>query len=713
MAATTHPTFCRICEPLCGLIATVEDGRLLSLAPDPDNVMTRGHVCPKGLAFAEVQNDPERVLHPLRRRPDGEFEQVTWDEALDDIGARLRQIVRTGGGESVGIYVGNPMAFNSAASLWTGAVRGALGAPQIYSSGSQDANSRFVANKLLYGALTQTPFPDLERTDFLLMLGANPFVSHMSMVRVPRVQETLKAIAARGGRVVVVDPRRTETARVFEHVAIRPDADAWLLLSLLHVVFDEGLADEAAIAEQSSGVEALRAQVAGFAPEDTEARTGIPAREVRALARDFAAAPSAAAYGRTGVCLGRHATLVNYLIDALALVTGNLDRDGGLLFVRAPVPLEDMAERAGQATYGATRTRIGDFPDVFGMTPSAVMPDEITTPGRGQMRALINLAGNLALSAPDPATLEKALPELDLHVALDLYVNETNRHADYVLPATTFLEREDVTMLLAAAGQPSLQYTPAAVPAYGEARPEWQILDDMLARAGLGRFASGRAGSIVRRLPLTPMRMVDLLLRTGPYGDRFGLRRSGWSLAKLRRHPHGVVLADRPPVGLRTEAVRHPEHRVRLDAPEIAAELARLGDRHVEDPDLPLRMIGLREMRSINSWMHNSALMMKGARQHAARVNPADAAAAGLVHGEKVRIRSRHGEIVTLVKVTDEVGPGTVAVPHGWGHDGGWTRANGAGGANVNVLTSGALDEVERLAGMSHLNGIPVALECL
>ncbi|TIC88851.1 formate dehydrogenase [Nocardioides sp. GY 10113] len=712
--ATQHPTFCRLCEPLCGLIATVQDGRLLGLAPDPDHPLSRGQVCPKGLAFTEVQNDEDRVLHPLRRRPDGAFERVSWDRALADIGSRLADVVAGHGGSSVGMYVGNPAGFNSELALWLGAFRGALGVPQIYTPGSQDSNSRMVANRLLYGALTQTPFPDLWRTDFLLVLGANPLVSHMSLVRVPRVREVLKDITGRGGRVVVVDPRRTETARAFEHVAVRPDADVWLLLSLLHVVLGEGLADEAAIAEQSSGIAFVRRAVADHPPERTEERTGVHAEQVRRLARDFAAAPSAVAYGRLGVCLGRHGTLANYLIDVLNLVTGNLDRAGGALFVRGVVPMEDLAERSGQASYGAARSRVGGFPDVLGTFPAAVIADEIVTPGTGQLRALFTLAGNPAHSTPDPDRLTAALPALDLHVAVDLYLNETSRYADYVLPATTFLEREDITVMLANAGQPFVQATPAVVAPYGEARPEWRVLDDVLRAAGLGPFAPGRAGRLVGRLGLTPRRVLDALVRIGPYGDRFGLRRGGLSARRVRSAPHGIVLADAPPTGLRTEVVRLPGHRVRLDAPEIVAELARLGDRHESDPAYPLRLIPLREMRSLNSWLHNSPTLMRGeARRHRARINPVDAAALGVEEGAGVRIRSRHGEIETVARVTDEVGPGTVAVPHGWGHAGGWRRANAAGGPNVNRLVAAEVGEVERLAGMAHLSGVPIAVEPL
>ena len=469
----TVSTYCRICEPLCGMIATVEDGRLISLRPDDEHPLSQGYACPKGLAFPEVQHDPDRVLHPLRRVAGGalgEFEQVSWDEALDDIAVRLRALLDTHGGGTVGQFFGNPVGFNITGTLWAGALMTALGTGHQYSVGSQDINSRYVASKLLYGSISQVPFPDLRGTDLLLVLGANPLVSRASGVRAPRVKEHLSAIVAGGGRVVVVDPRRSETAKAFEHVSIEPDGDAFLLASLIQVVAEEGLVDQEAIDRQSVGAETLLAAVAPFTPEATVARTGIDPDVVRSLARDLAAAPRAAVYGRTGTCLGEHATLVSVLIDALALLTGNLDREGGVLLGQAVVPFEETAEKAGRLGYDTRRSRIGGFPDVMDTWPAAIMADEITTPGEGQLRALFVLAGNPVLSSVDGPGLAAALEQLDLMVALDLYVNETNRHADYVLPATTWLEREDVPFAIVASSPwPHVQHTPAVL----EPRGRW------------------------------------------------------------------------------------------------------------------------------------------------------------------------------------------------------------------------------------------------
>jgi anaerobic selenocysteine-containing dehydrogenase len=714
MGVDQKVTFCRICEAHCGMVATVEDGRVTKLRPDPDHPLSSGYACPKGIAMLDVQNDPDRVTHPLRRRADGDgFERVSWEEALADIGRRLRDVRDRHGGEAIGWYMGNPGAFSHSHPLWVKGFLDALGSRHYYTASSQDVANRFAASALLYGSAVLLPIPDLQRTQFLLMVGANPLVSHGSVLTAPRVKDQLNAIVARGGRVVVVDPRRSETARAHEHVAVRPDSDAWLLLSLLHVIFEEGLEDWSALVHQSTGYGWLREAAAAHPPEATEDRTGVPAPTARALARDLAAAPSAAVYGRTGSCLGRFGTLVAFLLDALNVVTGNLDAPGGWVFGRPAIALDEVAESTGLATYGSWRSRVGGFPDVLGAAPASLMHREIEEPGPGQMRALFVSAGNPVMSVPDGGALERALPKLDLFVSLDLYVTETNRHADYVLPATTFLEREDIPLaFLGLYTTPFVQWTDPVVEPQGEARDEWTVIDALAAQLGI----SARPTKELRRLgrlgrAINPTRLVDLLLRTGPEGDWFGLRPKGLSVAKLRRRPHGVVVGEHIATGVRRRKVRHPRGKVRLDPPEIRAEVDRLIAANGHDPDFPLSLIGLRELRSHNSWMHNAPLLMRGGRTHALRVNPADAGRHGLADGDLARVASKSGSVEVPVKVTDEMTEGTVALPHGWGHRGGWKVANDAGGANSNLLASSAEADLEPLAGMAFLNGIPVRLE--
>jgi formate dehydrogenase len=722
-----HTTFCRICEPTCGMIATVEDGRLVRLRPDVDHPITKGFSCPKGIEFVHVQNDPDRLLHPMRRTASGEFERISWETALNEIGAKLRAVRDTYGGESIGWYAGNPSAFSHSHAIWAGGFVRGLGSKHLYTPNTQDTSSRFVASQLLYGSPTIFPLPDLDRTSFLLMVGANPLVSRGSLVAAGNLRDKLTGIVGGGGRVVVVDPRRTETAKAFEHVAVRPDADAWLLLAMLNVIFGEGLADLARAAAQATGMGVLRTAAARCTPEDAEARCSVPAEQIRTLARDFATAPSAVAYGRTGACLGRHPTLVNVLLDALNVVTGNLDRPGGSVFARPPIDFTALATRLGLATFDTYRSRVGDLPEVLGQLPAPLMAAEIETPGPGQLRALIVSAGNPLLSVPGARDFERSLGKLDLQIGIDLYLNETHRHADYVLPATTFYERDDVPLPLSEIQlTPFVQWTEAVVAARGEARDDWRIIDDLARQLGfaavagvaakwigtgpLARLAQRVMGFGVHRV--TPTKVVDVLLRAGRDGDHFGLRRGGLTLARLRAEPHGVVLAEHVDTGVLAKRIKHKDRRVHLGDPRIAAELDRLLDSPASTSQFPLLMIGRREVRSHNSWLHNTPRFQDGTRRHRALVNPADAEGVGVRDGGKVRVISACGAVELPIEVSEDVPSGTIAVPHGWGHRAaGWQTANAAGGANVNELTSSAPQDLERLSGMAHLNGVPVRLE--
>jgi anaerobic selenocysteine-containing dehydrogenase len=715
MATEERTTYCRICEPLCGMVATVEDGRVTKLRPDRQHPLSKGFACPKGIAMTEIQNDPDRVLQPLRRKADGGFEPVSWERAIGEIGDRLRTIKTEHGGGSIGWYMGNPGAFSYSHPLWVKGFLDGLGSQHYYTASSQDVSNRFAASSLLYGSPFLLPIPDLERCEMLLMVGANPLVSHGSVMSAPRVKDQLHAITGRGGRVIVVDPRRTETAREFEHVALNPDSDAWLLLSILQVIFSESLADGEALSAAARGAAALETLAAEFPPERTEQLTGVAAAEIRTLAREIAAADGCAVYGRTGSCLGRSGTLVSFLLDALALVTGNLDSEGGSLFGDPAIPFDRVAELIGAGTYGKVRSRIGSFPEVLGALPASLIAKEITTPGDGQMRALFVSAGNPVLSVPNGPELERAMERLELCVSIDLYVTETSKHSDYILPATTFLEREDFPLpFLSLFTTPFIQMTEPVVEPRGEARQEWEIIEDIASRIDvvpssvLALRLLGKVG-----IKISPRRLVETLLRIGPKGDRFGLTRNGLNPAKLAASPHGIVLAPGWQGGNLSGKLRHDDGLVHLDPPEIAAEVQRLGRLAAggTSGEYPLLLIGLRELRSHNSWMHNSEKLMRGDRVHRARINPDDGEGLGVGDGDSVRISSAHGEVEVVARLTDEVRPGTVAVPHGWGHAGGWQTANAAGGANINALASSEPEDLEPLAGMAHLNGIPIRIE--
>src|SRR5688572_8050818 len=707
-------TFCRICEACCGMVATVEDGKVTKLKADKGNPFSQGYVCPKGPAYLQVHNDPDRVLHPLKRQADGTFAPVGWDEALDDISGRLKSLMETHGNDSVGWYVGNQIAFNYSAFFWITGFMAAIQSPHLYTAASVDINNRWAASAILYGNPLTNPIPDLTRSDFLFLVGTNPFVSHGSMWTVPRIRERLFDVTKRGGRVIVVDPRRTETAEAFEHVAIRPDGDAWLLASMLQVIFDEGLADEGAIVDQTSGIEVVKEFVAGFPPEATESRTGIAPEIVRDLARSAAKAQGAAFHGRCGASLGRHSTISVYLLDVLALVTGNFDRPGGLVFGRPMISSEKIAHQFKLDTYGAFRTRIGNFPDLLGTAPIAIAPKEITTPGKGQLRALLIAAGNPVTSAPDRAEWDDALPKLDLLVSLDFYVTETNRHADYILPATTFLERDDYPWFIGGHMTPPYAvWTDAVEEPRGEARPEWWVVAQLSRRLKVEPSAvpAVRAlGKLGVRLP--PAKAIDLFLRTGPEGDFYGLRPKGLSIKKLRREPRGRLLADRCDTGVLRKRVFHEDRLVHLDHPEIRRAMERFSAADgAEDAEFPLRLISLRELRSHNTWFHNVDKLMRERRQML-RIHPKDAAEFGLQEGDLVAIVSKTGRVEVPVRLTDEIAPGVIAITQGWGHRGGWRTAVAAGGANDNDLTSSDPADLD-VSGNAVFNGIPVRLESI
>ena len=713
-------TFCRICEPLCGMIATVEDGKLVALRPDKEHPLSAGFACQKGIAFTEVVNDPDRVTTPLRRTPDG-FEPVSWDEALGDIAGRLSAVLRDHGAGAVGWYMGNPGAFSYAHVLSIMAfIKGIGRGTHFYTASSQDTNSRLMASQLLYGTPTSVPIPDLTRTDLLVLMGANPVVSHGSFLTAPRIKDRMHDIVKRGGRVVVVDPRKTETAAQFEWCGIVPDTDALMLLSLLQVMFAEGLAHSGDIRLVVDDVDWLRAQVAPFTPEATALQTGVDPDIVRGLARDLAATSRAAVYGRLGTCVGRYGTLTSYLIDVVNLVAGNLDKPGGSVISGLGMPAQRLVNIGMGAllrrTYRRRRSRIGGFRAIIGSEPAALMAKEMTTPGQRQIRAMFISAGNPALSVPNGDELETALDGLDLSVALDFYLTETTSHCDYVLPVTTMYERDDFPLTFQPfQATPFRQATEAVVAPVGQARQEWEIVGDLIGRlSGQSRVfgALTAAGRALRKLgsPFTPRMFADGIIRVAAGGDRFGLRRGGLSFGRLSRdHPHGRVLSPNLRTGVLKEAISYLDGRIHLQHDDIAAEVAAMRAPE-QAQDYPLRLIGMREPRSENSWMHNAPLLMRGDRGQHGLMNADDAAELEIGDGSEIQVSSAYGTITIPVTLTKDIMPGVVAVPHGWGHKGtgGWRVANKAGGTNVNLLTSSEPDDVESLSGMAWLTGVPV-----
>jgi len=708
-------TYCRICEPTCGLIARVEGDRLVDVRPDPDNPHSQGFMCTKARAMVEVVYDPDRVLYPLKRvGGPGDFERVSWDEALDDIARRLRSIIKKHGRESFATFLGNPVTGNASGGVGYEGFRAATGSPWNYGVNGEDAASFIAACALQFGSPVLMPKPDLWHTDFLLIAGANPAVSHGSTFSEPRVGQAIRGIVERGGRVVVVDPRRTETAKKFEHVPIQPGADAWLLGGMLRTIIDEELYDRAFVERHTNDFARVVGLLRRFDLDRCSSASRVPRETIVDLARAFANAPSAAAYGRTGTCTQRFGTLNNMLINLLNVVTGNLARRGGAVFGWGAVDIARFARASGMDTFGKTHTRVLGLPDAFGMLPSQSLWRDISEPGPGQIRALLLYSGNPVLtSGAGGRDLERALEQLELHFSLDLYVTETNKYADYVLPAATFFERPDfplstIGMML----RPSAFVTDKVIEPRGEAREEWRVFNDIARRMGLGgAYSVGPLRWLARvGIEVDPHLLMDLMLRTGPVGDWFGLRRNGLSLRKLReRHPHGVNIHDATPIKPLEQVLATADKRIRLAPRELGDEIERLLG-HDDDDAYPFRVIGMRELRSQNSWLHNTSRLVPPDRTPAALLNTDDAASVGIADGDEATIESAHGTISMRVKTTSDVTPGTVVVPHGWGHAGGWQRANAAGGANSNVLTSVQPDDIERVAGMSILNGIPVRI---
>jgi len=695
----THITFCRICEAFCGLTAEVRDGRIVKVGPDRNSPHSRGHICVKGPAMMDVTYDKDRITKPKKRVGEaGEFVDVEWDEALDDIASRQAAILASYGDQASAAYLGNPKAFNIGSSEWRSILR-PMGFNKYFSAGSQDSNARHVACYVLYGSVVQQAFPDLPSCDHLLIFGANPLVSHGSVLTAPRMLEDLAAVAERG-RVIVIDPRETETAARFEHLSIRTGTDAWMLGAMVNTLFDEGLADLNFLRERTLHWETLRDRIKPLDAELAERQCGIPADRIRRMAREFAAAPRAAAYSRLGLCRGQYSTLANLLVDSLNIVGGKFGRRGGWVLGEPAINLARLLPGG----YGEQHSRIGNLPSVVGNLPSIVMPDEILVPGEGQVRALTVVSGNPVVSAPAPARLEAALEQLELFFSIDLYINETNRHAHYVLPSTSFFEREDLPLLgFAHMVRPYAQYTDAVIPPIGECRHENDILDE-IAR----RFHAAR-GTEPERLEAHGTREVlarlDDLMRKGEHGDGFGARPDGLSVEKLRQARHGILFSEQLALGDWSEKV-HADGKIHLWDTILEGEIERMV---AHQPPGNLVLFGRRDIRSINSWMHNVDRLTRSQRP-TLLIHPNDAVAHGLRNGDVVQIDSDIASMEALIEVTDAVREGAVCYPHGWGHNGSWLRANAMDGGNVNRLAPDKVTDVEQVSGASFLDGFPVAL---
>ncbi|MES2258399.1 MAG: molybdopterin-dependent oxidoreductase [Pseudomonadota bacterium] len=700
-----HATFCRFCEAQCGLVATVRAGRVIKIAPDRDNPHSQGHVCVKGIAAAEVTYDPDRVTTPLKRvGAAGEFVAVGWDEALEDIARRLKAIRGEHGGDAIATYLGNPSAYASEALPALLCLTEALGSTKKYGAGTQDTTARQLANYIAYGAIGPFAMPDLPSCDFLLMLGANPMISNGSLMFAPRIRHDLDDIASRG-RVIVVDPRRSETAQRYEHLPILPNGDVWLLLAMLRVLIEEQLIDAAMAGRDVAGWDQLGKHVMAQSMADCVGRCAIPEDTIRQLTRDFMRARRAAIYGRVGIGRGPHATLTNLLLTALNALSGGYGIEGGTVFGRQVFP----ARKAKRGGYTTLHSRLGAIPSVGGYMPGAMMADDILQPGPGRVHALLVTHGNPLLSAPGGARLEEALRSLDLLVSFDLYVNETNRHAHYILPGTTFLERADLPLFgLMFLIRPFLQFSDAVVPPVGQARNEFDTLVELFRRMGMGAPSASPLQRALGWLGLnpSPLTLFDIAIRLGPVGDRFGLRQ-GWSLKRLRRHPHGVMVDAPHSQPTWKTRLAHADGKIHVWHPMLEGEFARL--RGAAPTPGQFHLLSIRNIRSLNSWMHNIDRLVRS--QHPALLmHPLDAAQLGVVKGDMVRISSAADSLTLPVTLSDEVIRGALCYPHGWGHQGGWLTANAHTGENVNRLLGLGTEAAERISGTTLIDGLAVTV---
>jgi anaerobic selenocysteine-containing dehydrogenase len=740
MAERVVHVTCPLCEATCGLdVSLGTDGSIGAVRGDADDVFSHGYICPKGASLGALHADPDRLRGPLVRR-DGELRPATWDEAFTEVERRLAPILAEHGRDSVAVYLGNPSAHNLSFLLYQRALVKALGTRNVFSASTVDQMPKQIAAGFMFGHPLSVPIPDLDRTSHLLILGANPLVSNGSLMTAPDVRGRLRGIQARGGKVVVVDPIRSRTAKLAdEHHFIRPGTDALLLFALAQVLFAEDLVRLRALAGQVSGLREVAALAAPFTPEAVTAATGIEPAGIRRMARELAAAPTAAVYGRIGTTTQEFGTLASWLVDVLNVLTGNLDAPGGAMFTLAAAGQANASAKASRPfSVGRFASRVSGHPETLGEFPVASLAEEIETPGEGRVRALVVVAGNPATSTPNAGRLGRALESLDFLLSLDVYVNETSRHADVILPGPGPLERPHYDLALYQLAVRNIaNYTPATVPppegmpgdeqtllrlaaiAGGQgADADLDKLDDLVAAdvaqrqlAAGGALVAGQdvSGALATVAPRRGVpRLLDLMLRTGPYGDGFGARPGGLTLAALEAAPHGVDLGPLQP---RLPGVLNtPSGTVELAPPAITADVPRLAAL-LERAPAGMVLIGRRQLRSNNSWMHNLAPLVGGQNRCTAQLNPADADRLGLADGQLVRLSSRTGEIEVPVELTEAIMPGVVSVPHGFGHNLPGVRmsvAVGTQGANSNLIADETL--LDPLSGNAVLNGIPVEL---
>ncbi len=740
MTETIHHRICPLCEACCGLEIKVRDGRVLSIRGHEADVFSAGYICPKGVALKDLHEDPDRLRTPLIKR-NGVFEEASWDEAFTEIERRLLPILAAHGRNAAGVVVGNPSAHKIGLLTYFGKLARALGTKNVFSASTLDQMPKQLASGLMFGHWLTVALPDIARTDYLLVIGANPLASNGSMWTVPDFKGKAKALQARGGKLVVIDPRRTETAAMADaHHFIRPGADVFLLAAMVQTLFAERLINLGKVAEWVRGVDEVGEAVAPFTPEAVAARCGIDAQTIRSLARTLATTPRAAVYARIGTCTQQYGTLASWLVDVLNVLTGHLDIPGGAMFAKSAAFASNTTGKPGigkGVSTGRHHARVSGAPEVYGELPMTCLREEIETPGQGQIKALFTVATNPVLSSPDGPRLSKALDTLDFMVSMDIYLNETTRHADVILPGVSPLEdlHYDVAF-------PQLswrnhaRYSPPVFTRTTDQPEEWQtllklaaivqgkganadanLLDDAQFAEDAQRLFGEHADAVIAATAQYkgPQRGLDVALRAGPYGDAFGLKPDGLNLAKVMASnaTGGIDLGELQP--RLPEVLRTPSGKVELAPRLLLQDLKRAAqDTRGLAPDLII--IGRRDVRTNNSWMHNLPLLAKGPFRCTVLVHPQDAARLGLRDGAMAHIETEahNGNVRSVqapVHVSDEMMPGVVSLPHGWGHDLPGSQLSVAAqrpGANLNALLDDQLRDP--LSGNAVLGGVPVTM---
>ena len=704
-ATTTTLGVCNLCEAICGLELTVEHGpdgdRVTSIRGNDADPLSRGHICPKGVALADIHSDPDRLRTPIKK-VDGEWVETTWDDALDLVADNIAKAINTHGKDALGIYLGNPNAHSLGSATHGVRLVKAFRTRNRFSASSVDQIPHQLVASLMFGHQLMIPISDIDRTSYFLVFGANPMASNGSLMTVPDFPNRVRELKRRGGRMVVLDPRRTETAKVAdEHVFVRPGTDAVVLLAMLHVLFADGLTRPAPYLDD---VEQVRDLVADFTPEYAESVSGVSAEDVRRITHEYAAADGAAAYGRIGLSTQGFGSVCQWALVCLNALSGNLDREGGMLFTE---PAVDFVERGlvGRGHYDKYRSRVRNAPEYGGELPVSVLAEEIETPGEGQIRAMLTIAGNPVLSTPDGRRLGEALDTLDFMAAVDIYLNETTRHADVILPPTSALERDHYDIIFhGLAVRNTARFTPAALPKPKGARHDWEIFRDLTLRIQSRLDRKPPLAARLRErvvLSLSPTFLIGMLLRTG----------GRTTITELRKHPEGVDLGPLRPT--LPDRLMTKDKRIHLAPELITTDLARVRESMAVMSTAPadtLVLIGRRHQKDCNSWMHNSERLTRGRARHQLLMHPDDLAARGLTDGSLVAVSSRVGSVTVEVAAVDDMMPGVVSLPHGYGHQVDGTRLGQASkvvGVSINDLT-----DPERLdvSGNAALSGVPVTV---